>query len=58
MIPEPEREALARLSMCANRWCKMCKYNKPWFEERCQEVRDEALDVLCNALDVEDEDEG
>ena len=54
MIPEPEREALARLSLCANRWCINCKYNKPWLEEMCQAVRDEALDILCNALDKEE----
>lgn len=57
MIPEPERRALARLFMCANRWCINCKYSKPWLEEMCRAVRDEALDVLRNALDVEDEDD-
>ena len=55
MIPVKERVALVRLYLCANRWCTNCKYNKPWLEEMCQAVRDEALDVLRNALDIEEE---
>ena len=51
MITEEEREALTRLYLCANRMCKACKYDKDWFEERCKEEINKAMNVLTEALE-------
>lgn len=51
MIPDKEREALMMLCMCANRMCKACKYDKDWYEERCKEEINNAMNVLTEALE-------
>lgn len=51
MIPNKEREALMRLCMCANRMCGACKYDKDWYEERCKEEINNAMNVLTEALE-------
>ena len=51
MIPEKEREALMRLTMCARGECPMCKY-----EEQCDnwdfrmELATKNMNILADAL--------
>ena len=51
MIPEREREALMRLTMCAREECSMCKY-----EEQCDnwdfrmELATKNMNILADAL--------
>lgn len=55
MIPEREREALMRLTMCARGECPMCKY-----EEQCDnwdfrmELATKNMNILADALRVAD----
>ena len=55
MITEEEREALTRLYLCANRMCKACQFDKYWFEERCKEEINKAMNVLTETLNREHE---
>ena len=51
MIPEKEREALMRLTMCARNECAICKYHlKSTFEE-CENRATENMHILADALD-------
>lgn len=52
MIPEKEREALMRLTMCARRECFVCKYKDCIFDE-CVERSTENMHILAAALEVE-----
>lgn len=49
MIPEKEREALMRLTMCARKECGMCKYNGNSSEE-CYERATDCMHILAEAL--------
>lgn len=55
MIPEREREALMRLTMCARGECPICKY-----EEQCDnwdfrmELATKNMNILADALRVAD----
>lgn len=60
-LPEREAEALMRLSMCAMRQCRICKYNKRKrvmvsIPERCIKVICDSLQVLVEAACVEVQD--
>ena len=49
MIPEKEREALMRLTMCARRDCVICKYKlQPWQE--CVYLITDCMHTLAEAL--------
>lgn len=50
MIPEKEREALMRLTMCARDQCAICKYKGKNTYEDCQlEITDD-MHILADAL--------
>lgn len=51
MIPEKEREALMRLTMCARKECAICKY-KGSNKEDCYERATECMHILADALRV------
>lgn len=57
MIPEREREALARLTMCARRQCIICKFHTPRGEIDCMDRITENMHILAKALEVSDEQE-
>ena len=50
MIPEKEREALMRLTMCARKECAMCIYHGNGFPMECYEVATNAMNILAEAL--------
>lgn len=52
MIPEREREALMRLTMCARNECDMCKY-RPYIPKKCYERATEAMNILADALNAD-----
>ena len=52
MIPEKEREALMRLTMCARNECGMCKYHKKYTFDECNELATENMHILADALDT------
>jgi hypothetical protein len=54
MIPEKEREAIMRLTMCARRNCGICKYNPADWKD-CDERITECMHILADAL-MEDGD--
>lgn len=54
MIPERQREALMRLTMCARDECMMCIYQPK--DDRCKDIATTAMHILANALKVEDAD--
>ena len=58
MIPEPEREAILRLTMCARRNCEICKYGpkKPRVKltYKCSEVIRENMNLLAKACEREE----
>ena len=50
MIPEREREALMRLTMCARKECRICMYQKRCdFDFRC-ELATKNMNILAEAL--------
>lgn len=49
MIPEREREALMRLTMCARIECDICKYKDSSIDE-CDERITENMNILADAL--------
>ena len=54
MIPEREREALMRLTMCAREDCGMCKYKDTCNFEFQYEIATENMYILADALEVAD----
>lgn len=52
MIPEKEREALQRLTMCARHDCKICKYKDKYTFEDCYDEITDNMHILFEALDV------
>ena len=54
MIPEREREALMRLTMCARKECTMCIYHGNGFPMECYQIQTNAMNTLANALIVAD----
>ncbi len=54
MIPERQREALMRLTMCARKECAMCIYHGNGFPMECYEVQTNAMNTLADALRVAD----
>ena len=50
MIPEREREALMRLTMCARDECIMCKYHKECDSDFQYELATESMNILAEAL--------
>ena len=55
MIPEKEREALMRLTMCARDQCAICKYkDKNTYEDCVEEITDD-MHVLMDALERKEE---
>jgi len=56
MIPEKEREAIMRLTMCARRNCAICKYKyNPADGKDCDDIITECMHILADAL-MEDGD--
>ena len=53
-IPERQREALMRLTMCARDECMMCIYQPK--DDRCKDIATTAMHILANALKVDDDD--
>ena len=53
-IPERQREALMRLTMCARDECMMCAYQPK--DARCKDIATTAMNILANALEVDDDD--
>ena len=53
-IPERQREALMRLTMCARDECMMCIYQPK--DDRCKDIATTAMHILANALKVDDAD--
>jgi hypothetical protein len=49
MIPEREREALMRLTMCARIECDICKYKDASIDE-CDERITKNMNILADAL--------
>ena len=54
MIPEREREALMRLTMCAREECGMCEYKDTCNFEFQYELATENMNILADALRVAD----
>ena len=54
MIPERQREALMRLTMCARGECAMCKYEKTCTTSFQYELATENMNILADALRVAD----
>lgn len=52
MIPEREREALMRLTMCARDECTMCKYKWQGFS-KCYELATKCMNILADALNTD-----
>lgn len=50
MIPEREREALMRLTMCAREECIMCEYHKECDFDFQYELATESMNILAEAL--------
>ena len=50
MIPEKEREALMRLTMCAREECIMCKYHKECDFDFQYETATRCMNILADAL--------
>ena len=50
MIPEKEREALMRLTMCAREECIMCKYHKECDFDFQYNLATESMNILAEAL--------
>lgn len=54
MIPEREREALMRLTMCAREECGMCEYKHKCDFNFQYELATESMNILADALRVAD----
>ena len=50
MIPEREREALMRLTMCAREECIMCEYHKECDFDFQYETATRCMNILADAL--------
>lgn len=50
MIPEREREALMRLTMCAREECIMCEYQRKCNFDFQYELATESMNILADAL--------
>lgn len=50
MIPEEEREALMRLTMCARHDCKICKYKGEYTFEDCDKEITKNMHVIADAI--------
>ena len=55
MIPEKEREALMRLTMCARHQCAICKYKGKYTYEDCAEEITDDMHILMDALERKEE---
>ena len=55
MIPEKEREALMRLTMCARHECSVCKYKSTYTHDDCIEEATENMHILSDALERKEE---
>lgn len=55
MIPEKEREALMRLTMCARDQCAICKYKDINTFEDCELEITEDMKILFDALEMKEE---
>lgn len=56
MIPDKEREALARLTMCARDQCAICKFKDKYTFDDCDLEITDNMHVLMEALErLEDE---
>lgn len=53
MIPEREREALMRLTMCAREECGMCKYKEQCDFDFQYQIATENMNILAEALIAE-----
>ena len=51
-MPEREREALMRLTMCARGECAMCKYEKTCTISFQYELATENMNILADALNT------
>ena len=52
LIPETEREALMRITMCARNQCSICKYGSIFTHKDCEMLITENMHVLMDALEV------
>ena len=50
MIPEREREALMRLTMCARGECPMCKYEEQCDDDFRDDLGTKNMNILADAL--------
>ena len=53
MIPEREREALMRLTMCAREECGMCKYKDTCDFDFQYEIATRCMNILADALNAD-----
>ena len=56
MIPEEQREAILRLTLCARRQCQICKYNKRKrvrvkIPQDCEDRITKSMNILAKALE-------
>lgn len=51
MIPEQEREALMRLTMCARHQCAICKYHDKYTHDDCENEITDDMHILADALE-------
>ncbi len=56
MIPEKEREALMRLTMCARHQCAICKYHDKYTHDDCEKEITDDMHTLMDALEIEMKD--
>lgn len=52
MIPEKEREALMRLTMCARDHCAICKYKGTYTHEDCENEITKDMHILAKAVNI------
>ena len=57
MIPEREREALMRLTMCAREECRICMYQKRCDFDFQHELATKNMNILAEALRADDKAE-
>ena len=55
MIPEKEREALMRLTMCARHQCAICKFHDKNTHEDCENEITDDMHILADALERKEE---
>lgn len=56
MIPEKEREALMRLTMCARHQCEICKYRDKYTRKDCMDEIMKDMHILMEAVEIEMKD--